>query len=90
MKTLTIRGLSDEVHGALKQRARANRRSLNQEVIAVLSNKNDISKAMNEEAACKRLKAERIIAEVDRIRSGLTGFLSVEEIDAAIDEGRNY
>ena len=37
MKTLTIRGLPDEVHERLKEQAKRNRRSLNQEVIAELS-----------------------------------------------------
>ena len=37
MATLTIRNLPDELHAILKERARQNRRSLNQEVIAELS-----------------------------------------------------
>lgn len=36
MATLTIRNLPEDLHAALKERARKNRRSLNQEVISIL------------------------------------------------------
>ena len=37
MPTLTIRNMPDALHEALKERAKKNRRSMNQEVIAELS-----------------------------------------------------
>ena len=36
MTTLTLKGLPDELHAALKRRAQRNRRSLNSEAIACL------------------------------------------------------
>jgi plasmid stability protein len=36
MATLTIRNVPDDLYAALKERARRNRRSLNQEVLALL------------------------------------------------------
>jgi len=88
MKTLTIRGLPDKVHGALKERAQLNRRSLNQEVIAELA-----AGAMNrpvkvDEETRKRQRAELIIAKVNRMRSGMTRFMTEKEIDEAIREGK--
>lgn len=89
MKTLTIRGLPDEVYEALRRRAQVNPRSLSQEVIAVLSAANATVADEDAEATRKRLRGERIIAEVNRVRSGMAGFLTAEEIDAAIAEGRD-
>ncbi|MCF6311002.1 MAG: Arc family DNA-binding protein [Verrucomicrobiales bacterium] len=80
MKTLTIRGLPDEVHGRLKKRAKANRRSLNQEVIAELAREYEVEE--------RKAKVERIIASADRFRAGLKRTLSAEEIREAIEEGR--
>ena len=88
MKTLTIRGLPDEVYEALERRARLNCRSFNDEVIAVLSDAAGARVEANDEVMRKRLRAERIIAMGDRFRSGMTRFLTAEEIDAAIAEGR--
>lgn len=89
MKTLTIRGVPDELHEALQVRARLNRRSVNQEVIAELAGKDG---PLNEEAEAvrKRKRAERILAEVERIRGGMTRFLSASEIDEGISKGRKF
>ena len=89
MKALTITGQLDEVYEALRRRARLNQRSLNQEVIAVLAAANPTGAGANDEATRKRLRAERIITEVDRMRSRMTRFLPADEIDAAIAEGRD-
>ena len=43
MPTLTIRNLPEDLHAALKERARKNRRSLNQEVISILDGFSDSS-----------------------------------------------
>ena len=71
----------------LKERARKNRRSLNQEVIAELS---VVPRTTDPGArlAESRERMRQITAEIDGIRNRMTGFLSAEEIDAAIDESR--
>ncbi len=87
MATLTIRNLPENLHALLKERARKNRRSLNQEVIAELS---AVPDSMDDAArlAESRERMRRVTAEIDGIRSRMTGFMSGEEIDAAIEEGR--
>lgn len=78
MANLTIRNAPDDLHGRLKAQAKRNRRSLNQEVIAALEGREE----SNEE------RAKRLIAKVNELRSGMTHFLTAEEIDVAIEEGR--
>lgn len=86
MATLTIRNLPDELHRELKERAKRNRRSLNQEVIAELA---DASCAVMEgDVERKRLRAEEMIGMVKELRSQMKGFMTAEEIDAAKREGR--
>ena len=87
MATLTIRNLPDDLHAALKERARKNRRSLNQEVIAELS---AVPDAVDDTArvAASRERMRRVTGEIDGIRKRMTGFMSGEEIAAAIGEGR--
>lgn len=80
MKTLTIRGLPDEVHLELKERAKKNRRSLNQEVIAELSNR------VAEDEAEYRVK--KILNAAETFRAGLKRPLSGDEIRNAIDEDK--
>jgi plasmid stability protein len=87
MATLTIRNLPENVHALLKERARRNRRSLNQEVIAELSAVPD-SKDDAARLAESRERMRRVTAEIDGIRERMTGFMSGPEIDAAIEEGR--
>ena len=86
MATLTIRGFPDDLHAALKERARKNRRSLNQEVIVELSEAAGASDEARRDAARKRM--QRTMAAIEEIRAGMTTFMSAEEIDAAIEEGR--
>lgn len=87
MATLTIRNLPEDLHALLKERARKNRRSLNQEVIAELS---AAPESMDDTArvAASRERMRRVTAEIDGVRNRMTGFMSGEEIDAAIEEGR--
>jgi plasmid stability protein len=83
MPTLTIRNMPDAVHEALKERAKKNRRSMNQEVIAELS-----ALAGESHDESKRKRAFQMIAMADSLRKELQRTLSAEEIRAAIDEGR--
>lgn len=87
MATITIRNVPDELHAALKERARRNRRSLNQEVIAELSG----DAGEEDEAARIAVARERVRAaneKIDEMRSRMKRFMTSEEIDAAIREGR--
>jgi plasmid stability protein len=87
MATLTIRNLPEDLHAMLKERARKNRRSLNQEVIAELSAVPDSVDGAARLAA-SRERMRQVTAEIDEVRDRMTGFMSGEEIDAAIEEGR--
>jgi predicted membrane chloride channel (bestrophin family) len=75
--------MPDAVHEALKERAKKNRRSMNQEVIAELS---ELAGESYDES--KRNRAAQMIALADSLRRELQRTLSAEEIRAAIDEGR--
>lgn len=80
MKTLTIRGLPQNVHENLKRRATENRRSLNQEIIA------ELVEAV--EGDDVRGRVNSVIASNERFRGQLKNTLSEEEIREAIDDGR--
>ncbi len=84
MATLTIRNLPEAVHAELKSRARENRRSLNQEVIAELINRN--AHVRNE--ADDRWRARAMIARARQLRVGMKRFMTAGEIDSAVEEGR--
>lgn len=83
MKTMTIREVPDELHAALKERARRHRRSLNQQVIAELSGLGSF-----ETEAERAARIENEIRRSEELRSGLNRFMTPEEIDAAIEDGR--
>lgn len=80
MKTLTIRGVPDEVHADLRDRARKNRRSLNQQVIAELSE--------SVVQADQQSRIERLLAGAESVQRGVRRPLGRDEISAAINEGR--
>jgi plasmid stability protein len=86
MATLTIRNVPDELHARLKERARRNRRSLNQEVIAELSD--DGADSESERLQQSKERMAKVIADIEEWRKGVTRFATAEEIDAAIEEGR--
>ncbi len=83
MATLTIRNLPEELHEALKIRAKRNLRSLNQEVIAELRRV-----AMVETEEGRNFQVEREIVEIQELRSRAKAFLTAEEIDEAKRAGR--
>ena len=84
MATLTIRNLPDELHLVLKERAKRNRRSLNQEVIAEL-----ISMSSGEGVEKPGDRVAREIEEIEKLRGRATSFLSADEIAAAKNSGRD-
>lgn len=80
---MTIRGVPDELHVALKERARRNRRSMNQQVVEEL---NRVVSGETEEQS--RARVEEEIGSAAQLRSRMKRFLTAEEIDVAIQEGR--
>jgi plasmid stability protein len=79
MRTLTIKNIPDELYEQLKQRAAANRRSINSEVIVL------IERAV----AAPRLPAETILEQANRLREKTAGYMiSEEEMRRAKETGR--
>ncbi len=72
--TLTVRDVPEPIVAALRERASRNRRSLQKEMLAILQG-----------AVFDRADLERRLAEY---RNGLPGYLTIDEINGAIVEGR--
>jgi plasmid stability protein len=79
MPAITLKALPLPLHRQLKARAARNKRSLNQEVIAVLE---------HAVAPSKRLDVEAMIAATRRFRDSLKFTTTPEEIDRFKREGR--
>jgi len=86
MATLTIRNLPADVHARLREQARRNRRSLNQEIIAELTRVSGHSEG--DRVAIARERIRHAIRETEKIRTGMKRFMTAKEIDEAIEEGR--
>ena len=86
MANLTIRNLPNALHARLKARARRNRRSLNQEVIAELEAAENGGGERRLEAARGRMRTA--LEGIDEFRKGMRRAMSAKEIDKAIREGR--
>ena len=92
MPTLTLKGLPDDVYHALKERAAANRRSLNSEVIVRLEQ----SVAAGPACATRPPDVDAILARADEIRTRIQARIerlglppiTADEITAAKHEGR--
>jgi antitoxin FitA len=79
MPNLTIKNLPREVHRSLKERAKRNRRSLNSEVIEILT------RTLPPPA----VDPEKMIAEIEALHRKYPGWrMTREEIRAAREEGR--
>jgi plasmid stability protein len=87
MATLTIRDLPEYLHVRLKERARRNRRSVNQEVIAELAEINSAWGSGSEQESV-RARAEFMMRKTMELRKPVKRFLSVRELDSAKREGR--
>jgi predicted DNA-binding antitoxin AbrB/MazE fold protein len=85
MKTLTIRGVPEELHERLRQRARQNRRSLNQEIIAELTMIEGDAKNF---AGSGLSKAAYFLERSDQLQSGVIKPLTAVEISQGIKEDR--
>ncbi|MBI2813077.1 MAG: Arc family DNA-binding protein [Opitutae bacterium] len=79
MPAITLKSLPASLHRSLKSRAARHKRSLNQEVIAVL-----------EEAVApsRRVDVEAMIERTRRLRESIKLQLTPEQIDAFKREGR--
>ena len=79
MPTITVKNIPPEIYGKLKALAKANRRSMNSEVLLC------IERAV----ASQRPDVDELIARARRLRE-LTAdhSISMEEITRAIEEGR--
>ena len=80
--TLTLRNVPENLHKLLKAQARQNRRSVNQEAIAVFEG------VLAPKEASRVEEVARILNEIDEDRALMPQFLSAREIDEAVEEGR--
>ncbi len=80
--TLTLRKIPSSIHERLKARALRNRRSLNQEVLALLEGALDAPGGDREE------RIRQIMTVTDRLRAGMKSRATASEIDAAVAKGR--
>lgn len=80
MPAITLKALPGPLHRQLKARAARNKRSLNQEVIAVLE---------DAVAPAKRIDVEAMIAKTRALRASLNFTTTPEEIDRFKREGRD-
>lgn len=79
MPTLTIKGMPDTLYRRLKERAAANRRSLNSEILV----------ALEQAVTSPPPDAEALLARVDAIRAKLrTPRLTDAQLRAAKNSGR--
>lgn len=88
MPQLTIRNVPEDLHQALKERAKRNRRSLNQEAIAELAAFSELPTDPNAIAILARERMQNAGKEIDALRRKMPRFLTAEEIDAAKTYGR--
>jgi len=79
MAAITLKALPATLHRALKVRAARHKRSLNQEVIAVLE---------EVVAPSHRVNIDALLADAQRFRSSLKFEAKRDEIDAFKHEGR--
>ena len=80
--TLTLRNVPDSIHELLRAQARQNRRSVNQEAIAVFEEVLAPKKASRAEEVARSVERVRVL------RSKMKRFMTDAEIKAAKEEGR--
>ena len=78
MATLTIKNVPDEVYEKLKAAAKANRRSINNEIIVII-----------EQAVwSQKMDVEEQLAQTRLLREQLPLYVTDKELDQAKNEGR--
>ena len=87
LMNLLIRDIPLETHQNLRERAKMNRRSLNQEIVSLLV---AVSSQETEEDRIRKRREEllQVTERIDKIRKMMPAFASPEEIDQAKHEGR--
>ena len=78
MATVTIKNMPDELYKAIKLMAKIHQRSLNNEIIY----------RIQQSLGVVRVNPEKLRAEAREFRSRMKSGLSAEEIERAINEGR--
>lgn len=78
MRTITLKSIPDTVYKDLKEKAKANQRSINGEVLF----------ALQLYLKKRELSPEEIISRAQKLRSKIKGYLTMDEIQSAIIEGR--
>ena len=81
MATLTLHNIPDKLHATLTRLARMHHRSVDEEAVAVFE------QALPKEPSREEVIAD-IIARTDASRAKMNSFMTDEEIDAAIEDGR--
>lgn len=78
MSTITLKGVPEDVHAALKVQAKAHGRSLNREAIAILS----------ERLHASRIDAEVVAGTARAVRESMRVYLTETELEALKRAGR--
>jgi len=88
MANLTLRNVPDELHRRLKERAKRNRRSLNQEAIEELAAYREWPNGVADIESQARERMRNAAASIEELRKEMPRFLSAKEIDDAMRSGR--
>jgi len=78
MPSITVKNIPESIYKKLKQRAEAQHRSMNSEIIACLERT----------VEPKRVSSDEILRQARLMRRKVKASLSSEEIQDAIDQGR--
>lgn len=81
MAAINIKNIPDHIHLRLKQRAAANHRSLNKEIVHILAEALAVDSPL-------RLDPEDTLRRIRTIKKEFRGGLTIDEIQEAIEEGR--
>ncbi len=79
MANITIKNIPDEVYEKLKERAKRNRRSINNEVIYLIES----------QFRANQVNVEEVLYKARKLRSKMKGSLSTEQIREAINRDRD-
>jgi plasmid stability protein len=79
MANITIKNIPDDVYEQLKERAKRNRRSINNEVIHLIES----------QFRANQINVEEVLYKARKLRSKMKGSLTEEEIRQAINRDRD-
>ncbi len=78
MPSITVKNIPEPIYQKLRNRAKAQHRSINSEIIACLEHS----------TVSNRIDPDEILRQARRMRQDAKGSLSAEQIQQAIDQGR--